>query len=54
MSRDGAWLSSQYDLAAFYPATPDSWNVKGINKIMWKECERVGLRIKVVEESSTS
>ena len=54
MSRDGAWLSSQYDLAAFYPATPDGWQVKGFNKIMREECERVGLRIKVVEESGTS
>ena len=53
MSRDGAWLSSQYDLAAFYPATPDGWLVKGINKIMREEGERIGLWIKVVEESGT-
>ena len=54
MSRDGAWLRPQYDLAAFYPATPDGWLVKGITKIMREEGERVGLRIKVVEESGTS
>ena len=53
MSRDGACLSSQCDLAAFYPATPDGWQVKGFNKIMREECERVGLRIKFVEESGT-
>ena len=53
MSRDGAWLSSQYDLAAFYPSTPDGWLVKGINKIMREEGERIGLWIKVVEESGT-
>ena len=54
MSRDGAWLRPQYDLAALYPATPDGWLVKGIAKIMREEGERVGLRIKVVEESGTS
>ena len=54
MSRDGAWLRPQHHLAAFYPATPDGWLVKGIAKIMREEGERVGLRIKVVEESGTS
>ena len=54
MSRDGAWLRPQYDLAALYPATPDGWLVKGITRIMREEGERVGLRIKVVEESGTS
>ena len=33
---------------------PDGWLVKGITKIMREEGERVGLRIKVVEESGTS
>ena len=54
MSRDGAWHRPQYHLAAFYPATPDGWLVKGINKIMREEGERIGLKIKVVEESGTS
>ena len=49
-----AWHRPQYQLAAFYPATPDSWLVKGITKIMSEEGERIGLTIKVVEESSTS
>ena len=52
MSRDRAWLRPQYDLLAFYPATPDAWLVKDINKIMREEGERVKLRIK--EESGTS
>ena len=46
MSRDG-----QYDLAAFYPATPEGWLVKGISKIMKEEGARIGLSIKVIEES---
>ena len=54
MSRDGAWVRPQYHLAAFYPATPDGWLVKGITKIMREEGERIGLSIKVVEESGTS
>ena len=54
MSHDGAWHRPQYHLAAFYPATPDGWLVKGINKIMREEGERIGLNIKVVEESGTS
>ena len=54
MSRDGAWLRPQYHLAAFFPATPDGWLVKGITKIMREEGQRVGLIIKVVEESGTS
>ena len=54
MSKDGAWHRPQYHLAAFYPATPDGWLTKGINKIMKEEGERIGLRIKVVEESGTS
>ena len=54
MSRDRAWLRPQYDLLAFYPATPVAWLVKDIYKIMREEDERVGLRIKVVEESGTS
>ena len=54
MSRDGAWLRPQYHLAAFFPATPDGWLVKGITKIMREEGQRVGLNIKVVEESGTS
>ena len=54
MSRDGAWHRPQYHLAAFYPATPDGWLVKGITKIMREEGERIGLNIKVVEESGTS
>ena len=53
MFRDGAWLRPQYDLLAFYPATPVAWLVKGIYKIMRAEGERVGLWIKVVEESGT-
>ena len=54
MSKDGAWYRPQYHLAAFYPATPDGWLTSGINKIMREEGERIGLRIKVVEESGTS
>ena len=54
MSKDGAWLRPQYDLAAFYPATPDGWLVKGITKIMKEEGARIGLNIKVIEESGTS
>ena len=54
MSRDGAWHRPQYHLAAFYPATPDGWLVSGINNIMKEEGEKIGLRIKVVEESGTS
>ena len=54
MSRDGGWLRPQYDLLAIYPATPVACLVKGIYKIMREEGERVGLRIKVVEESGTS
>ena len=54
MSRDGAWYRPQYHLAAFYPATPDGWLVNGVNKIMREEGERIGLMIKVVEESGTS
>ena len=54
MSRDGAWLKPQYHVAAFYPATPDGWLVKGIKQIVREEAGRIGLRIKVVEESSTS
>ena len=54
MSRDGAWLRSQHHLTAFYPATPVAWLVKGIARIMREEGERVGLRIKVMEESGTS
>ena len=54
MSKDGAWHRPQYHLAAFFPATPDGWLVTGINKIMREEGERIGLRIKVVEESGTS
>ena len=34
--------------------TPVAWLVKGINKIMREEGERIGLRIKVMEESGTS
>ena len=54
MSRDGAWHRPQYHFAAFYPATPDGWLVKGINKVIRLEGMRIGLKIKVVEESSTS
>ena len=54
MSRDGAWLRPQHHLAAFYPATPDGWLVKGITKIMREEGQKIGLSIKVVEESGTS
>ena len=54
MSRDRAWLRPQHHLAAFYPATPVAWLVKGIARIMREEGERVGLRIKVMEESGTS
>ena len=54
MSRDGAWHKPQYHVAPFYPATPDGWLVKGIKQIVREEAGRVGLRIKVVEESGTS
>jgi len=54
MSRDGAWHRPQYHLAAFYPATPDGWLVNGINKIIKEEGDKIGLRIKVVEESGNS
>ena len=54
MSRDGAWHRPQYHLAAFYPATPDGWLVKGIKQIVREEAGRIGLKIKVVEESGTS
>ena len=54
MSRDGAWHRPQYHLAAFYPATPDGWLVKGITSIMREEGERIGLSVKVVEESGTA
>ena len=54
MSKDGAWHRPQYHLAAFFPATPDSWLTTGINQIMREEGERIGLKIKVVEESGTS
>ena len=54
MFRDGAWHKPQYHVAPFYPATPDGWLVKGIKQIVREEAGRVGLRIKVVEESGTS
>ena len=54
MSRDGAWLKPHYHVAAFYPATPDGWLVKGIKQIVKEEAGRIGLKIKVVEESGTS
>ena len=54
MSRDRAWLRPQYDLLVFYPATPDAWLVKGIEKIMREEGKRVRLWIKVMEERGTS
>ena len=37
MSRDGAWLRPHHHLAAFYPAKPDGWLVKGISRIMREE-----------------
>ena len=46
MKRDGDWHR-------LHSATPDGWLVKGITKIMSDEGERVGLRIKVVEEHLT-
>ena len=56
MSRDGTWLRPQYDLMlmAFYLATSDGWLVKAITKIRREEGQRIGLNIKVVEESGTS
>ena len=53
MSRDGAWLRPHHHLAPFYPATAVAWLVKGITRIMREEGERVGLQIKVMEESGT-
>ena len=46
-------LKPHYHVAAFYPATPDGWLVKGINQIIRERCGRIGLNVKMVQESGT-
>ena len=40
----------QADVAAFYPATPNSELIKGIRKVIEKEVRRLDMKVQVVEK----
>ena len=53
MSRD-AWFKPKSDIVGFMPPTPGGVLLKGIQKIVREEGEKIGLNIRVSEQSGTS
>ena len=53
MSRE-AWFKPKFDIVGFLPPTPGGALVKGIQKIVQEEGEKIGLNIRVTEQSGLS
>ena len=53
MSRE-AWFKPKFDIVGFLPPTPGGALVKGIQKIVQEEGEKIGLNIRVAEQSGLS
>ena len=49
-----AWFRSNSDVIGFIPASPGGALVKGIQKIVKEEGEKIGIKIRVSEQSGTS
>ena len=54
MIKKSAWYRPQADVAAFYPATPNSELIKRIRKVIEKEASRLDMKVRVVEKGGNS